>query len=390
MVELKKYYNNRNVLLFIAAIVNFPAGSAAIWSIFQPYAMKYFGIDIGIANMPFSVYMAMFVVGNIFAGYLQTKFSPALCIYLFSGIMCLGFLLTGFVPAYYPAFTLLTYGVLSGLGSGASYNVVLSTIIKWFGDKKGFASGIVVCAVGMNGFIMSPICNKLLLVWDFSKAMIIVAIIYAVVIGLGAWIIHLPDSKKNIRNDFDISLMNNCKPREMIKKKEFYFISGAMALGMAAYFTISPMTKTLGMQRGLSETEAVIIIMIIAISNCFGRLISTLVSDRIGCKKVLIALYLISTVSSFTLLNATNIIYMICVSFIAFCYGGFFGVFPIVSIEKFGNKYSGLNYGIIMIGYGIVSLICPYIVTIGVTFALFFATISCIIGAILIHRTLNK
>ena len=105
MVELKKYYNNRNVLLFIAAIVNFPAGSAAIWSIFQPYAMKYFGIDIGIANMPFSVYMAMFVVGNIFAGYLQTKFSPALCIYLFSGIMCLGFLLTGFVPAYYPAFT---------------------------------------------------------------------------------------------------------------------------------------------------------------------------------------------------------------------------------------------------------------------------------------------
>ena len=211
------------------------------------------------------------------------------------------------------------------------------------------------------------------------------------------WIMDFLWSMRRVRQEMSRFLLEESNivwfPQHVyqdLEKKEFYFISGAMALGMAAYFTISPMTKTLGMQRGLSETEAVIIIMIIAISNCFGRLISTLVSDRIGCKKVLIALYLISTVSSFTLLNATNIIYMICVSFIAFCYGGFFGVFPIVSIEKFGNKYSGLNYGIIMIGYGIVSLICPYIVTIGVTFALFFATISCIIGAILIHRTLNK
>ncbi len=387
MVTSKKYYNNRYILLFIATVINFPAGSAAIWSIFQPYAMKYFNIDIGFANMPFSVYMAMFVIGNIFAGYLQTKLLPAPCIYLFSGIMCLGYLLSGFISSEYPIFIVLTYGVLSGLGSGASYNIILSTITKWFNDKKGLASGIVVCAVGMNGFIMSPLCNKLLFVYGFSKSMILIALIYGIIIGAGAWIIHLPDiDGKAVEKTHESVLVKNYTPKELIKKKEFYFISGAMAFGMATYFIISPMTKTLGLQRGLSETEAVMAVMIIAVANCLGRLISTSLSDIIGRKKTLIILYLLTGISALILLNASNIIYIICVSLISFGYGGMFGVFPVVAIEQFGSKYSGLNYGIIMIGYGIVSLFCPYLVAIGITFAFLAAVISCVIGIILIYK----
>ena len=388
-----KMPRNRYILLIIAAIINFPSGSAAIWSVFQPYAMEYFGVEMGIANMPFSVYMAMFVIGNIVGGYLQSKLKPKVVVYICSGVMCLGFLLTGVVPSQWFWGVSVTYGILGGMGSGAVYNVILATISKWFLERKGFASGIVVCVVGANGFIMSPVCNKLLNDFGFSKAMLIVGVIYFIIINLGVWTIHEPDAvaiqKIKSVNVFGVE-EKNYTAKQMVKQKKFYMISGAMAFCMVPYFMISPMLKTLGMQRGLSETLAVTTVMTLAVMNCAGRLIATSLSDKFGRKSILSLLLLISMVSVLGLTRVEHIGYIICTGLVALCYGGFFGIFPVVSLEQFGSKNAGLNYGIIMIGYGVVSLICPFLVNIGIKVALMLAAISCVLGMALISFALKN
>lgn len=387
MREKMKKEKNRYLLLLIATIANFPTGSAAIWSIFQPYAKEYYNIPTSSANMPFSVFMAAFVVGNILGGVFQRKVEAKKIIAFGSIELGIGLLLTAFIPVNMPFLLSVTYGILGGMGGGITYNVMIATITKWFPDRKGMASGIIVCMVGAHGFIMSPICNSLLGKYGFSKALIIVGVFFIILmLGLGGFVVappegymadYVPKSTKNVTSAKDYTAS------EMLKTKQFYFVAGAMALGTTAYFLINPMVKSLGIERGISETMAVATVMIVSVSNCAGRLIIPWVSDRLGRKVMLIFLFIESMAAVLGMTSATGSLYMVLAGAIAFGYGGFFGIFPVVSNEQFGSKNAGMNYGIVMIGYGIVSLLCPYLVAIGVNFAFTVAAISCVVGMIL-------
>lgn len=385
----------RYLLLIIAAIVNFPTGSAAIWAIFQPYAKEMYHMGAGAANLPFSMYMAAFVIGNILGGQLQSKYKARNIVWAGSTCLCVGLLATAFVPVSMAWLISVTFGLLGGLGGGAAYNVIIATISKWFPDKRGMATGIIVCMVGANGFIMSPICNSLLSKFGFSKAILIVAVLYVIVIALGSWTITVPptgymsgnavaehaDEDGETAENTDAE--HNYTASEMIRTRQFYMVAGAMAFGTTAYFLINPMVKSLGAERGLTEMMAVSTVMLVSVMNCVGRLIIPWVSDKFGRKAMLIFLFVASMAAVLGLMAAGGIVYMILAGVIAFGYGGFFGIFPVVAVDQFGSKNSGLNYGIIMIGYGVISLICPYLVTIGVSFAFGAAAVACVLGIIL-------
>ena len=63
----------RYIILIIAAVFNLPTGLGANWALVQPFVKENFGLDSGAANMPYSVFMAFFVIGNILGGQLQNK-----------------------------------------------------------------------------------------------------------------------------------------------------------------------------------------------------------------------------------------------------------------------------------------------------------------------------
>lgn len=389
----------RYLILIIAALVNFPTGSAAIWSIFQPYAKEMYQLEAGSANQPFSVYMAAFVIGNIVGGQMQKKYRPGNIVRMGCGLMVVGFAATAFVPVTMPALISVTYGLIGGLGAGAAYNVIIATISKWFPDKKGMATGIIVCMVGANGFVMSPICNSLLNCYGFSKAILTVAILYAIVMLAGSVVVVNPPEEYMtvgqcadkegashetlVQKNASSNAKKDYTAGEMVRTGKFYMVAGAMAFGTTAYFLINPMVKSLGMERGLTEVMAVSTVMLVSVMNCAGRLIIPSLSDRFGRKVMLIVLFLVTMGAVLGLTMAGGLPYMLLAGVIAFGYGGFFGIFPVVVSDQFGTRNSGLNYGIVMIGYGIVCLICPYLVNIGVSFAFGAAAVACVVGMIL-------
>ena len=71
-----KKEKNRYFILVMAALANFCYGCGYIWTVFQPEAKIRFQLEDASANRPFSIFMAMFVVGNILGGKLQQKFRP--------------------------------------------------------------------------------------------------------------------------------------------------------------------------------------------------------------------------------------------------------------------------------------------------------------------------
>lgn len=381
---------NRYVLLFAAALVNFSYGSAYVWTVFQPAAMEKFGLESGSANRPFNVFMLFFVLGNIFGGKIQQKVGTRITILSGSFLMCLGFFLTSLVPVNMSALLSVTYGAMGGMGAGAAYNALISGTQKWFPDKRGMVTGIIICTVGAPGLIMTPIFNSCIDLYGFSHSMQLVALTYVVICFGFGWLIVSPPEEytakfipKNIANtSTPIALGKQYTTSEVLKTKQYYLITASMMLAVPAYFLINPMMMSLGVNRGLSTTLAITGVMISSILNICGRLVAPWFSDKIGRKAMLILLFSISMASVFTLVIAQGYLFIFCVSLVSFSYGGFFGIYPVIVVDYFGSQYSGMNYGMVMIGYGCISLLCPTIVSMGISISFIVAGIACILGMI--------
>ncbi|MEG0720426.1 MAG: MFS transporter, partial [Lachnospiraceae bacterium] len=59
---------------------------------------------------------------------------------------------------------------------------------------------------------------------------------------------------------------------------------------------------------------------------------------------------------------AEGALFILLISLESMTYGGFVGVYPVVTSDYFGMKYQGMNFGVVMIGYGLMSVFCPYLI----------------------------
>lgn len=100
-------------------------GFCYMYSIIQPYVMEYFAIESAAAALPYTIFLAIFVLGNYIGGVLQKKMSVKKILLVGYCCMAVGILLTGFLPKGQPKLMWLTYGGLLGLGDGMVYNVIL-------------------------------------------------------------------------------------------------------------------------------------------------------------------------------------------------------------------------------------------------------------------------
>ena len=97
-----------------------------------------------------------FCIGCLVAGFLSEKVAPRLYVLLAGILMLAGFMIAS-KTGETPAMLYLGFGVLCGLGSGFAYNAVMSTISRWFPDKQGMISGILLMGFGLSSFIVGKV-----------------------------------------------------------------------------------------------------------------------------------------------------------------------------------------------------------------------------------------
>ena len=129
--------NKRIRILLCGMVCCLIMGFCYMYSIIQPYVMDYFSIESSEAALPYTIFLAIFVLGNYIGGVLQKKTSVKKILLMGYLLMAAGILLTGFLPANQPKMMWLTYGGLLGLGDGMVYNVIVAMMQKWFIDKRG-------------------------------------------------------------------------------------------------------------------------------------------------------------------------------------------------------------------------------------------------------------
>jgi len=156
-------------------------------------------------------------------------------------------------------------------------------------------------------------------------------------------------------------------------------------MATAAFFILNPSFKSFAAERGLGESIGTIIVMMTGVANALGRLGAPLMSDKMGREKAAFTIILMTAVCALILCFAKGFLFMATVAVIAFCYGGYSGIYPVLTADYFGIKNVGSNYGAVMVGFAVSALTFPIIISMidSVTIKFFVLASLAAVGVIL-------
>lgn len=379
--------NKRVRILLCGMICCLIMGFCYMYSIIQPYVMEYFGIESAAAALPYTIFLAVFVLGNYIGGVLQKKMSVKKILLIGYCCMAVGILCTGFLPKEQPQLMWLTYGGLLGLGDGMVYNVIVAMMQKWFMDKKGFATGLVLATLGISATILSPLCSRWLEAFGFSKTFMILAGIFIAIGIFGMFTIeappegymadHAPKGGSFADKQYEAS--------EVVRSVTYYKLFLIQTFSIPAFVLISSIFVSYGTDKGLETSLLVAGVGIASLFQVAGRFIISSVSDKITTKNSMILVFLITISAVVILTFASGYIYVVCFWMLSFAYGGSAATIPSLTTDYFGVKNAGVIVSLVLIGMGVASICTPFISkAVGVSASFMIAGIVAIIGILLV------
>ncbi|MBR2131023.1 MAG: MFS transporter, partial [Oscillospiraceae bacterium] len=330
-------------------------------SVLKQSAISFFGWESGAVNLVASFMLFAFCLGSLTGGALQDRIGPKpVCVAgvaLFGG----GILASSFLSADAPILLFyLTYCLIAGMGTGFAYGAVLSCMQKWLPHKRGFATGLGASAFGFSTVVFSPVISTLLKQMELPAALRILSIIFLIV-GLGACTqISLPD--ESYLNSLHLPAassphIKSMPLREAARTLPFWLLFLGAFFYNGTWNMLTPLIKGLGMERGLSESMAVLCVSLTGITNAAGRLIMASLSDKLGRITTLTILCCMTLASALLLISVGGNFYLVVVLLTAFAFGGQAAISPATSTDFFGPKYSATNYGVIMLSLGLSSVL---------------------------------
>lgn len=394
---------NRWFVVLGALIIQVSLGAVYIWSVFQTPLLTHFPTwKETQVTLPAQIILACFALAVILAGRIQDKIGPrpvaiAGGLMLGSGLILARFT-AGFAPGPALVWLIITYSVIGGLGIGAAYVCPIATCVKWFPDKRGLITGLAVAGFGAGAFFFAPLAKALITGGPyqlFGKSLFSLpqvglfntfmdlGIIFLITITLGALLLKNPEPgycpagwNPPAQTAAASKLKVDFSPADMFRTWQFWLLWGIYLTGCAAGLMIimkaSPIWQSFALSNLTSGLDSAtfnriasagaLAVSILAIFNSLGRIVWGKVSDAAGRKNTLIAMFLLCglTMLAFNTLKPYSL-FLIGISLVGLCFGGFLAVFPAVTADYFGTRHYGANYGWMFSAYGVGGLLGPYL-----------------------------
>ena len=355
-------------VLITGSIMQLFLGILYIWSIFVRPVSEVFNWHIDSVKLTSSFMLSFFVVGIIAGGKLHIKFGSHMVVLCGGLLLSFGMLMTSFLPPNAAWLMYITYGIIGGFGVGSAYNAIICAAQKWFPQRRGFATGVVVCAFGLSTVLFAPLIKTFIEQFELRNTFMILAGIFFTATMVLFRFIRLPDenvqvSSSSSANAYAAAMLAKRQYviTETIKTKEFYFLAVSLAFATAPFFILNPSFITYAAERN-AEAFGLVIVMMTGVANACGRLSVPLLSDKIGREKTALTVLIITAINALLLSFAQGGLFITVVLATAFCFGGLPGLFSVFAVDYFGIKNAGANYGAIMMGFAVSALTFPMLI----------------------------
>jgi len=352
---------NRWWRVFGGLMMNIALGTLYAWSIFVAPLEKEFGWKRAQTSAVFGIAVVVFALTFIVAGRLQDKFGPFWVSLTGAILVSLGFFLCSYTTSL--MWLYVCFGVIGGLGNGFGYSTPIPVMAKWFPDKRGLAVGLAVGGYGAGSAIFGPLANlKLIPAYGVHTTFTILGAIFLVMTVIGAFLLKNPPAGYKPAGWTPPAptakagaTTQDFTPGEVLKTPTFYFMWVAYALGsLAGLMVISQLVPFAKSVHISSAALATMGLVVGAIANASGRILSGWMSDAVGRLNVLRLMIGISMVAMPVLyLVGSNVTGLYVVVFIVYwCYGTQLSVNAATAADFWGTKNAGINYGMLFTAWG--------------------------------------
>jgi MFS family permease len=276
----------------------------------------------------------------------------------------------------------LGYGVLGGCGLGLGYITPVSTLIKWFPDRRGMATGLAIMGFGGGAMIASPLSQLLLDRYrtatsvGVAETFVTLGLIYLVAMLCGAFLFRVPapgwkpagweppaESSHGLITRYHVHVDN------AIKTLSFYLLWAVLFLNVTAGIGIleqaSPMIQEM-FKGAVKPSAAAGFVGVLSLFNMGGRFGWSSLSDRIGRKATYGIFFTLGPLLYLTLPYAGHIgsvaLFVSCAALILTMYGGGFATIPAYLSDLFGTQYVGAIHGRLLTAWSCAGVAGPLLV----------------------------
>jgi len=268
----------------------------------------------------------------------------------------------------------LGLGITCGIGCGLGYISPVSTLVKWFPDRRGMATGMAIMGFGGGAFVAGYLNVFLMNLVGVAATVMTLGAVYLVVMLAGARLMAAPPAGWRPPGWTPPAQTNpmiasrSVSRDEAIRTPQFYLLWGILFINVTAGIGIlaqaSPMMQDMF---GKTPLEAGAVVSVISLFNAGGRFLWASASDYIGRRNTY-AIFFVAQVVLFLVIpslaaSRTWWLFQASLFLVFTMYGGGFATIPAFLADIFGPRNVGAIHGAVLTAWSAAAIAGPLIIT---------------------------
>ncbi len=366
-------------LIPVAAVcIHICIGSIYAWSTFNRPIKALFPNDPSWFSPPYTTFTTALVLLGLsaaFGGPWVERRGPRVAAIAAAILFGCGLIVGGFGLAIKQSWLLfLGMGVIGGMGCGLGYIAPVSTLVKWFPDRRGMATGMAIMGFGGGAFVAGYLNVYFMNLMGVANTIMVLGVIYFVVMMIGAGIIRRPPAGWKPAGWTPAVATNtmitdrNLSRNAAVKTPQFFLLWGILFINVTAGVGIlaqaSPMMQDMFHK---TAVEAAAVVSLISLFNAGGRFFWASFSDYIGRRNTYVVFFVVQIILFLAIPGlATKGEWALFESalFVIFTmYGGGFATIPAFLADMFGAENVGAIHGVILTAWSAAGVAGPVIIT---------------------------
>jgi MFS family permease len=387
---------NRWLIPPAALAIHLCIGQAYATSVYKTALVKHFDTSLTAIGVIFSLAIVMLGVSAAVMGKWVERAGPRRAMFTAACFWASGFLVAALGVAVGQLWLVyLGYGFIGGIGLGIGYISPVSTLIKWFPDRPGLATGMAIMGFGGGALIASPLSRQLMGIYDpgydssvstsvasgsaVAALFLTLGIVYFIVMMFGVFTVKVPapgwrpagfDPAKVAAKSLVTSA--NVSADNAIKTPQFWLLWTVLFCNVTAGIGIleqaSPMIQDFfrdGGESSVATTAATAFVGVLSLFNMAGRFAWSSTSDFLGRKPTYVMflgggmiLYFLLTVAG----HSSTALFVLLAGIIISFYGGGFATVPAYLRDLFGTYHVGAIHGRLLTAWSAAGVAGPLII----------------------------
>ena len=334
-----------------------------VWTLFTKSFQDSLGVPLSAVQVTLTVLIVLQTWLSPVQGYLVDRFGPKLLVAVGCLLSGLGWVASAYATSLIMLY--LTYGLLCGVGTGIVYIGIVGLMVRWFPDRRGFATGMVAAGYGFGAIATTFPIDTMIKSAGYQHTLIVFGIIMGIVGAIAALLMRPPSSADVLPPPAIMTSSKSAAPQEMLKTRVFWLMFFMMSMmstgGLMVILNFAAFSRSFGVANVLVWGLAALPLALTVdrITNGLTRPFFGWVSDRIGRENTMAIAFLFEAVAVLCLVLARDnaMLFVILSAVVFFGWGEIFSLFPSTLTDTFGTKNATTNYGFLYMAQGVGSVL---------------------------------